>query len=50
METTDASSRATLPVRLIRNFEHRSMKQIVLHDVDLNMTTEQFEELIRNRK
>jgi hypothetical protein len=38
---------ATLDVQLIRNFEHRSMKAIILRDIDLSITTEQFMELIR---
>jgi hypothetical protein len=41
---------ATLTVRLIRNFEHRSMKPIVLHEIDLNMNVLAFETLIRQRK
>lgn len=41
---------ATLTVRLIRNFEHRSMKPLVLHEIDLSMSVASFEELVRARK
>lgn len=40
---------ATVTVRLIHNFEHRSMKPLVLHNIDLNMIVKDFEDLIRKR-
>ena len=33
---------ATITVRLIRSFEYRTIKSIVLHDVDLDQSIEDF--------
>lgn len=30
----------TVTVRLVKNFQYRSVKNLVLHDVDVNWTTE----------
>ena len=37
---------ATLTVRLVRSFEYRNMKTIVLKNVDLDMSIEEFKVLI----
>ncbi|CAB16364.1 hypothetical protein POMI540_0786 [Schizosaccharomyces pombe] len=41
---------ATLTVRVIRNFEYRTLKNVVFHDIDLATTTvDQFKKIIDER-
>ena len=42
--------KSTLTVRLIRSFEHRNIKHIVLRDVDLTWKSSQFMEYVNLRK
>ncbi len=37
---------ATVTVRLVRSFEYRNMKTIVLQNVDLDLSVEEFKVLI----
>ena len=46
MDDTYSSSGITLVIRLIRSFEHRIIKPLVLKDVSLEMTTDQLMKLI----
>ncbi|XP_022304395.1 UPF0538 protein C2orf76 homolog isoform X1 [Crassostrea virginica] len=39
---------ATVTVRLIRSFEHRNLKHVVYHDVDLSQNTKVFKDFVRN--
>ncbi|XP_048756153.1 UPF0538 protein C2orf76 homolog [Ostrea edulis] len=39
---------ATVTVRLIRSFEHRNLKHVVYHDVDLSQSVSNFKDFIRN--
>ena len=39
-------SGVTVTVRLIRSFEHRNIKHVVYHDIELTQTVEQFMERI----
>lgn len=39
-------ARATVTVRLVRSFEYRNIKSIVLHNVDLDLSVEEFKVLI----
>ncbi|KAK8746475.1 hypothetical protein OTU49_017033 [Cherax quadricarinatus] len=43
----DIEVQATLTIRLIRSFEHRNIRNIVLHNVNLDQSVEDFMELIR---
>lgn len=40
-------SSGTVTIRLVRSFEHRNIKHIVLHDVDFSQTVSSFKEAIR---
>ncbi|VDI59931.1 UPF0538 protein C2orf76 homolog isoform X1 [Mytilus galloprovincialis] len=40
-------SSGTITVRLVRSFEHRNIKHIVLHDVDFTQTVNSFKEAIK---
>jgi hypothetical protein len=37
---------ATLTIRLIKSFEYRTTKNLILHDIDLSITTEELEQII----
>ncbi|XP_061180404.1 UPF0538 protein C2orf76 homolog [Saccostrea echinata] len=39
---------ATVTVRLIRSFEHRNLKHVVYHEVDLSQSVKEFKDFIRN--
>jgi hypothetical protein len=43
---TQAKNMATITVRLIRSFEYRNMKTVVLQNVDLDISIEEFKVLI----
>lgn len=38
---------ATVTIRLIRSFEHRNLKHVVYHDVDLTQSVEDFKDFVR---
>eukprot|EP00105_Crassostrea_gigas_P044644 XP_019928792.1 PREDICTED: UPF0538 protein C2orf76 homolog isoform X2 [Crassostrea gigas] len=38
---------ATVTIRLIRSFEHRNLKHVVYHDVDLTQSVADFKEFVR---
>ncbi|XP_063423021.1 UPF0538 protein C2orf76 homolog [Mytilus trossulus] len=40
-------SSGTITIRLVRSFEHRNIKHIVLHDVDFTQTASSFKEAIK---
>ncbi|XP_052094604.1 UPF0538 protein C2orf76 homolog [Mytilus californianus] len=40
-------SSGTITIRLVRSFEHRNIKHIVLHDVDFSQTVSSFKETIK---
>ncbi|KAK3869157.1 hypothetical protein Pcinc_025520 [Petrolisthes cinctipes] len=46
---TEAGGSVTVTVRLIRSFEHRNIRNLVLRDVDVEISTQNFMELIRER-
>ncbi|XP_062586552.1 UPF0538 protein C2orf76 homolog [Saccostrea cucullata] len=39
---------ATVTVRLIRSFEHRNLKHVVYHEVDLSQSVSNFKDFIKN--
>lgn len=41
---------ATVTIRLIRSFEHRNLKHVVYHDVDLTQSVEDFKDFVRKGK
>jgi len=50
MNNEDLVLKSTLTVRLIRSFEHRNIKHIVLRDVDLTWKCSNFMDYVNNRK
>ncbi|XP_034309221.2 UPF0538 protein C2orf76 homolog isoform X2 [Magallana gigas] len=38
---------ATVTIRLIRSFEHRNLKHVVYHDVDLTQSVADFKDFVR---
>ena len=42
--------RVTLTVRLIKSFEYRTTKNVVLKDVDTSMTVKELKDLVRESK
>jgi len=50
MNADDLVVKSTLTVRLIRSFEHRNIKHIVLHDVDLTWKSSRFMEHVNSCK
>jgi hypothetical protein len=47
---TDSLGKATVTVRLIRSFQYRNIKHIILKDVDLMWTTKEFIDYVRHCK
>lgn len=47
--TEAATSPVTVTVRLIRSFQHRNIRNLVIHDVDVTTTVSDFMELVRGR-
>ena len=45
---TEIDDKAIITIRLIRSFEHRNIKNLVLKDIDLNMNVRDFKVLINN--
>lgn len=43
----EVDSQSTITVRLIRSFEHQNIRNLVLHNVDLEQTVDQFMELVK---
>lgn len=43
-------SKGIITVRLIRSFEHRNIKHIIIHDVDFSQKVKLFKEYINNGK
>lgn len=41
---------ATVTIRLIRSFEHRNLKHVVYHDVDLTQSVADFKDFVRKGK
>lgn len=41
---------ATVTIRLIRSFEHRNLKHVVYHDIDLTQSVADFKEFVRKGK
>ncbi|KAK4292742.1 hypothetical protein Pmani_024904 [Petrolisthes manimaculis] len=44
---TEAGGSVTVTVRLIRSFEHRNIRNLILRDVDVEISTQNFMEIIR---
>lgn len=44
------SEKVTLTVRLIRSLEYATIKSIVMHDLDPNITTQDLENLLKSSK
>lgn len=47
---TENDNKAIVTIRLIRSFEHRNIKNLVLKDVDLSMTIRDFKSFINEGK
>lgn len=45
----DIGIQATITIRLIRSFEHRNIRNIVLHNIDLEQLVKDFMEFIREK-
>jgi hypothetical protein len=43
-------SKGIITVRLIRSFEHRNIKHIIIHDVDFSQKVKLFKDYINNGK
>jgi len=50
MNKEDKVENSTLNLRLIRSFEHRNIRHIVLRDVDLTWKSSRFMEYVNNCK
>jgi len=50
MHAEDSVVKSTLTVRLIRSFEHRNIKHIVLRDVDLTWKCSRFMDYVNSCK
>nr|XP_045602170.1 UPF0538 protein C2orf76 homolog [Procambarus clarkii] len=45
----DIEVQATVTIRIIRSFEHRNIRNLVLHNINLSQTVEDFIELIKDK-
>lgn len=43
-----SEDKGTITVRLVRSFEHRNIKHIVLHDIDFTQSVDDFVTIINN--
>lgn len=43
----ELESQSTVTVRLIRSFEHRNIRNLVFHNVNLEQTVDEFQELVQ---
>jgi len=50
MSTDDLVVKSTLTIRLIRSFEHRNIKHVVIRDVDLTWKSSRFMEYVKSCK
>jgi len=50
MNNEDLVVKATLTLRLVRSFEHRNIKHVVLRDVDLTWNSSRFMEHVNSCK